>query len=66
MISIILPEPQPDPIYCPAQTYRQTRETPGEYCETEVAEYGDLCELHDEQDRAEEAYENWKEARYDG
>jgi len=54
-----------DPTYCPAQTYRQTRDNPAEYCETEVDEPGDLCEAHDEQDRADEAYEAWKEARYD-
>lgn len=54
-----------EPIYCPAQTYAGTRETPAEYCENEVADYGDMCEKHDEEDRADEAYQDWKESRYD-
>ena len=54
-----------EPIYCPAQTFAGSRLEPREFCENEVAEYGDLCELHDEQDRADEAYEAWKESRYD-
>ena len=53
------------PIYCAAQTYRATRETPAEYCETEVDCEGDLCADHDEQERVTEAYENWKDSRYD-
>jgi len=52
-------------IYCTAQTYAATRLEQAEFCETEVDEPGDLCELHDEQDRADEAYEAWKESRYD-
>jgi hypothetical protein len=52
-------------IYCPAQTYRQTRDNPAEYCEEEVADYGDLCSRHDEDDRADEAYDAYKESRYD-
>jgi hypothetical protein len=55
----------PEQILCPAQTYRQTREQPGEWCEEEVAEYGDLCPKHDEDDRADEAYDAYKESRYD-
>jgi len=43
-------------IYCPAQTYRQTRDNPAEYCENEVADYGDLCPRHDEADRADADY----------
>jgi len=54
-----------DPIYCPAQTYRQARDEPSEYCETEVDEYGDFCDKHDEDDRADADYEAWKEAHYD-
>jgi len=50
-----------DPIYCSAQTYRATRENPAEFCENEVDDDGDLCAVHDEEERAEEAYENWKE-----
>jgi hypothetical protein len=53
------------PIYCPAQTYRQTRDTPAEFCEEEVADYGDFCDKHDEQDRSDADYDNYKESRYD-
>lgn len=49
-----------DPIYCPAQTFRGTREEPSEYCTNEVADYGDMCEQHDEEERAAEAYESWR------
>jgi hypothetical protein len=52
-------------ILCPAQTYRQTRDEPAEYCETEVEEYGDYCPAHEEDDRSDELYEAWKEARYE-
>ena len=48
-------------IYCPAQTYRQTRDNPAEYCENEVEDYGSLCPEHEEDDRADEAYENYLE-----
>ena len=54
-----------DPIYCTAQTFRGNRFEPSEYCETEVDDEGDLCELHDEQDRAADAYDAWKDSRYD-
>jgi hypothetical protein len=53
------------PIYCPAQTYRQTRDNPAEYCENEVEDYGDLCPKHDEADRVDEDYERMRDARYD-
>lgn len=53
------------PIYCTAQTYRATRESPAEFCENEVDDEGDLCADHDEQERATEAYENLKDSRYD-
>lgn len=52
-----------EPIYCPVQTYRQTRETPAEYCENEVKDYGDLCSEHDAEGRAEADYEDYREAR---
>jgi len=39
-----------DTIYCPAQTYPQTRETPAEYCENEVPEEGDFCPIHEDGD----------------
>jgi hypothetical protein len=48
-------------ICCPAQTYRQTRDTPAEYCENEVQNYGDLCSDHDAADRADDDYDQWKE-----
>ena len=50
------------PIYCPAQTYRGSRFEPSEYCETEVQDYGDYCDRHDEDDRADEAYDNYLES----
>jgi hypothetical protein len=49
-------------IYCPAQTYRATRDTPAEYCETEVSDYGQLCDRHDEDDRSDADYENYLES----
>ena len=52
-------------IYCPAQTYRQTRDTPAEYCETEVENYGDLCPAHDEGARMEDDYDRYLEERED-
>lgn len=51
-----------EPIYCAAQTYRQTRDTPAEYCETEVGQEGDLCARHDEDDRADADYDNYLES----
>ena len=59
---VILPEPTPEVIYCAAQTYRQTRDSPAEYCENEVADYGDLCPKHDEDDRADADYDNYLES----
>lgn len=61
-MSVILPEPQPETIYCAAQTYRATRETPAEYCENEVDDYGDLCAVHDGEDRADADYDNHLES----
>jgi len=54
-----------DPIFCPAQTYRATRDTPAEYCENEVEDYGDLCPEHDEDDRSDELYDAWLESKYE-
>jgi hypothetical protein len=51
-----------DVIYCPAQTYARTRDTPAEYCETEVAEYGDFCPAHEDEDRADADYDNYLES----
>ena len=48
-------------IYCPAMTYRQTRDTPAEYCENEVEDYGDLCDQHEFTDRSDADYENYLE-----
>jgi hypothetical protein len=49
-------------IYCPAQTYARTRDSPAEYCENEVADYGDLCPIHDADDRADADYDNYLES----
>jgi hypothetical protein len=54
-----------EPIYCPAVTYKATRDTPRELCENEVEQEGDLCPRHDEDDRADEAYDRERDARYD-
>ena len=50
------------PIYCSAQTYHATRDTPAEYCETEVEQEGDLCDIHDAADRADADYEDYLES----
>jgi hypothetical protein len=52
-------------IFCPAQTYRQTRETPAEYCENEVENYGDLCPAHDDDARMDDDYDRYLEERED-
>ena len=57
--------PLSDPIYCSAQTYRATRDSPAEYCETEVADFGDLCALHDEDDRSDALYDAWRDSQHD-
>ena len=54
-----------DKIFCHAQTCRATRDSPAEFCETEVEDYGDLCAVHDEDDRADELYEQYLESKYD-
>ena len=53
-----------DRIYCPAQTYRATLDSPAEHCENEVEDYGDLCPEHEEDDRSDELYEAWLESKY--
>jgi hypothetical protein len=50
-----------DPIYCHAQTPFEPRE----FCTNEVADHGDLCARHDEDDRADELYDAWVESRYE-
>ena len=52
-------------IYCPAMTYRGSRFEPSEYCETEVQEYGDMCDRHDEDDRADAMYDDYLESLRD-
>lgn len=52
-------------IYCPAVTYRATRDNPQELCENEVPDYGELCDLHDETARADADYENYQESLRD-
>lgn len=55
-------------IYCPAQT-RAARmyedPEPAEYCENEVADYGDLCPEHEytDEDAADDAREHDYESR---
>lgn len=50
------------PNYCPAVTYRATREQPGETCETEVEQEGDLCDQHEFTDRSDADYDNYLES----
>ncbi len=54
-----------DQIYCPAQTYARTRDTPAEYCENEVADYGDLCSAHDLDARSEDEYDRYLQTKDD-
>jgi hypothetical protein len=35
---------------------------PAEYCETEVDDYGQLCDRHDEDDRSDADYDNYLES----
>jgi hypothetical protein len=51
-----------EPIFCPAQTYRQTRDTPAEFCENEVEDYGDFCPKHDDDARMDSDYDNYLES----
>jgi hypothetical protein len=53
------------PIFCPRQVRAATREEPAEMCMNEVDEYGDLCPEHDEDDRADELYDAYLEAKYE-
>lgn len=53
------------PIYCPAQTYRATRETPAEFCENEVFEEGELCAEHDSEARAEDEHDRYLQSKED-
>ena len=50
------------PLYCHAQTYAATRFSPAEFCENEVADYGDLCPTHDAEDRSDADYDNYLES----
>lgn len=54
-----------DRILCPAQTYPQTRDTPAEYCENEVADYGDLCSVHDAAAREDDDYDRFLDAKFE-
>lgn len=49
-------------IYCTAQTYRATRDSPAEFCENEVPEEGDLCSEHDAEDRSDADYDDYLES----
>lgn len=57
------PSPAPVPIYCPAQTYAQTRDSPAEWCEEEVAEEGDHCPAHQEPDDDYDHYDYLQELK---
>lgn len=50
------------PAYCIAQTYRGNRFEQPEFCETEVENPGDLCSVHDVEDRSDADYENYLES----
>ena len=54
-----------EPILCPAQTYRATRDSPAEFCTHEVSDYGDLCAVHDSEARAEDDYDRYLDSKYD-
>ena len=54
-----------EPILCPARTYPATRDSPAEHCENEVEDYGDLCAVHDEDDRADDLYDAYLDSLYD-
>jgi len=38
---------------------------PASYCEVEVEQEGDLCDRHDEDDRADELYDAYLDSKYD-
>lgn len=53
--------PEDEVFYCSAETYRQTRETPAEYCEEEVDNEGDLCHYHDDDLEPEpDNFDDWR------
>jgi len=54
-----------DVIYCPAVTYRATRDNPQELCENEVTEEGDLCSAHDADARMDDDYDMYLQSRDD-
>ena len=53
------------PIYCPAVISRATRDSPQELCENEVVDHGDLCDRHEEDDRADALYDAWRDSQFD-
>jgi len=57
-----------DPIYCNAQTFAGRMyddPEPASYCEVEVEQEGDLCDRHDEDDRADALYDAWRDSQHD-
>ena len=54
-----------EPILCPARTYPATPFEPAEYCTNEVADYGDLCPVHDSEARAEDDYDRYLDSKHD-
>lgn len=47
--------------FCPAEMYPQTRDNPREMCMNEVDEEGQFCPAHEADDRADEAYDTYRE-----
>lgn len=62
---VILPEMTPETIYCCAQTYARTTDSPAEYCENEVNDYGDLCDAHDAGARMDDDYDRYLQSKED-
>ena len=50
-------------IYCSAQTYRATMDSPAEYCINEVQSEGDVCDVHDADARMDEDYDRYLDAK---
>lgn len=47
--------------YCPVQTYPSTMVSPAEWCTNEVPEPDQFCPEHEDDDRADEQYDNYRE-----
>jgi hypothetical protein len=54
--------------YCPAQTFAGRMHDdpqPAEFCENEVDNEGDLCPDHEEDDRSDELYDQYLDAKFE-